>query len=58
MNTKVERIINGVSVSAKPVYKGGALPAYWSCSVDERVLPKVFSSASEAFRFVQKQHRH
>jgi len=57
MNAKVEKKINGVTVSANPVFKGGYLPAYWSCSIDERIIPKTFSSASEVFRFVQTAHQ-
>jgi hypothetical protein len=53
MNTKVEKHINGFSVSANPVYKGGALPAYWACVIDEQVLPKTFKSAADVFRFAK-----
>ncbi len=57
MNAKVEKKINGVRVSANPVFKGGYLPAYWSCSIDERIIPKTFSSASEVFRFAQNNQQ-
>ncbi len=54
MNARIEKTINGVSVSANPIFKDGVLPAYWSCAVNERILPKTFSSASEVFQFAQK----
>ena len=54
MNAKIEKTINGVSVSANPIFKDGVLPAYWSCAVNEHILPKTFSSASEVFRFAKK----
>jgi hypothetical protein len=54
MNAKINKTINGLSVSANPIYKNGLLPAYWSCAVNEHVLPQTFSSASEVFRFAQK----
>jgi len=57
MNAKVEKQINGLAVSAKPVYKGGVLPAYWSCAINERIIGKTFSSASEAFSFVRNIKR-
>lgn len=53
MNAKVEKIINGLSVSANPIFKGGVLPAYWACSINDRMVPKTFSSASEVFRFAR-----
>jgi hypothetical protein len=55
MNAKVEKKINGLSVSASPIYKGGVLPAYWACSINDRMIPKTFSSATEVFRFAEKQ---
>jgi len=58
MNAKVEKRINGVTVSANPVFKGGSLPAYWSCSIDERIIPKIFSTASEVFQFAQNTQQH
>ncbi len=58
MNAKVEKRINGATVSANPVFKGGYLPAYWSCSINERIIPKTFSSATEVFRFARKQRQH
>ena len=54
MNAKIEKIINGVPVSANPIFKNGVLPAYWSCAVNEHILPKTFSSASEVFQFARK----
>ena len=58
MNAKVEKKINGVTVSAKPVFKGGYLPAYWSCSIDERIISRTFNSASDVFRFVKNVRHH
>ena len=52
MNAKVEKKINGHSVTANPIYKGGVSPAYWECSINDHVLVKTFSSATEVFRFV------
>ncbi|TCK17183.1 hypothetical protein DFR30_0404 [Thiogranum longum] len=58
MNAKVEKKINGVTVSANPVFKGGNLPAYWACSIDERIITKTFSSASDVFRFAKNVPHH
>ena len=54
MNARIEKTINGVSVSANPIFKDGVLPAYWSCAVNDRILPKTFSSAAEVFQFAEK----
>lgn len=54
MNAKVEKKINGQSVTANPVYRGGTLPAYWVCAIDEFILPKTFTSAAEVFRFASR----
>ena len=53
MNAKVEKKINGLSVSASPIFKGGVLPAYWTCSINDYMLPKIFKSAHDVFRFVK-----
>ncbi len=58
MNSKVERKINGLSVSATPVFKGGLLPAYWECVINEHVVAKTFKSAAEVFRFAQNIKPH
>ena len=58
MNAKVERKINGLVVRANPVYKGGALPAYWACAINERTIEKTFSSATAVFRFARSIKRH
>ncbi|HFD80975.1 MAG TPA: hypothetical protein ENK05_11385 [Gammaproteobacteria bacterium] len=58
MNAKVEKKINGLSVSANPVYKGGSLPAYWACAINDRVIPKTFNSAVDVFRFARNLKRH
>ena len=44
--------INGNTVVAKPVFKGGHMPAYWMATINERTLSRTFESANEAFRFV------
>jgi hypothetical protein len=58
MNAKVEKKINGVSVVANPIYKGGLLPAYWACSINDRMIQKTFSSATEVFRFAENMKQH
>jgi hypothetical protein len=58
MNAKIEKTINGLAVCANPIFKGGILPAYWACSVNDRVIPKTFSSASEVFRFAETIKAH
>ena len=57
MNTKVEKTINGKTVTACPVYKGGTLPAYWSCAIDERVQNRTFDSVKDVFQFAKKMVR-
>jgi len=57
MNAKVQKKINGLSVIANPIYKGGVLPAYWACSINDRMIAKTFSSASEVFRFAENMKR-
>ena len=58
MNAKVEKKINGLSVSAKPIFKGGVLPAYWTCSINDHVIAKTFSSAIDVFRFAKNIKEH
>jgi len=58
MNAKVEKKINGVSVTANPIYKGGTLPAYWACSINDRMIQKTFSSATEVFRFAENAKQY
>jgi len=53
MNAKIEKHINGRAISANPVFKGGAQPAYWSCAINNRIIDKIFSSACEVFRFAE-----
>jgi hypothetical protein len=53
MTAKVEKKINGVSVTASPIFKGGGLPAYWACVINEQTIGKTFSSATEVFRFAE-----
>ncbi len=54
MNNKVEKIIHGHQVAARPVFKGAATPAYWLGAIDEYTLFKRFPSAPAVFRFVHR----
>ncbi len=58
MATKIEKTINGRAISANPVFKDGARPAYWSCAINDRIIAKIFSSASEVFRFAENIKQH
>jgi len=58
MNAKIEKTINGRAISAYPVFKGGVQPAYWSCAINNRVINKIFGSASEVFRFAENIKKH
>jgi hypothetical protein len=58
MNPKVEKKINGLSVSATPVFKGGLLPAYWECVINENIIQQTFKSAAEVFRFAKTLKQH
>jgi hypothetical protein len=51
MNVTIKKTINGQRVSARPVFKGGAQPAYWAATVNEQSLPRPFKSAPEVFHF-------
>lgn len=51
MNVTIKKTINGQRVSARPVFKGGAQPAYWTATVNEQSLLRPFKSATEVFRF-------
>ncbi len=55
MNVTIKRTINGQCVAARPVFKGGAQPAYWAATVNNQSLPRPFSSAPEVFRFAAGQ---
>lgn len=57
MNMPVNRSINGTDVSAKPVYKGGALPEYWVATINSRMLPQTFPTASAVFHFARSRAR-
>lgn len=57
MNAKIEKKINGLNVTANPVFKGGVLPAYWACAIDELMIDRTFESARDVFRFVSKLNR-
>jgi hypothetical protein len=56
MTAKVEKTINGYAVTARPVYKGNAIPAYWTCLIDQHAQAKTFKSANDVFKFAQKLH--
>ena len=56
MNAKVEKQINGLSVSANPIFKDGVLPAYWAGSINDRMISKTFSSAAEVFRYAKSMN--
>ena len=58
MTAKIEKTINGLHVAANPVFKGGILPSYWACSINDRIIPKTFGTAAEAFRFAKKLKHH
>lgn len=51
MNVTIKKTINGQHISARPVFKGGAQPAYWAATVNEESLLRPFKSAAEVFRF-------
>ncbi len=53
MTAKVEKKINGLTVQASPIFKGGVQPAYWTCVINEEMVAKTFHSASEVFRFAR-----
>ncbi len=57
MNSPVSKTINGHTVHAKPVFKGGQMPAYWCGIVNERTLAKTFTSPTAVFQFVTEQNR-
>ena len=44
--------IQGSTVVARPVFKGGHVPEYWMATINERTLSRTFETANEAFRFV------
>lgn len=54
MNATVTKTINGHHISARPVFKGGAEPAYWTAIVNERSLPRQFPTATAIFRFAAR----
>jgi len=58
MKATVANKISGLSVSASPIFKGGVLPAYWTCSINDHMIPKIFKSAHEVFRFVKNFKRY
>lgn len=58
MNAKVEKEINGLSVTANPIFKGGILPAYWACSINDYMIPQTFSSVRDVFRFAETVKLH
>lgn len=54
MNVTVNKTIDGHQVAARPVFKGGVVPAYWTAVVDRHTLARVFSSPQAVFSFVRK----
>lgn len=54
MNATVSKTINGQRISARPVFKGDAEPAYWTAIVNERSLPRQFPTATAIFRFAAR----
>ena len=58
MTAKVQKKIKGLSVIANPIYKGGVVPAYWSGSINDRMIRKTFASATDVFRFAENMKRH
>ncbi|MFP5506866.1 MAG: hypothetical protein ACLGH6_11765 [Gammaproteobacteria bacterium] len=55
MNATVSKTINGQVISARPVFKGGEQPAYWTAIVNERSLPRQFPTATAIFRFASRE---
>lgn len=55
MNMPVNKNINGIEVTAKPVFKGGVLPEYWVATFNNHMLPQTFPTASAVFRFAQQR---
>ena len=54
MNAKVEKKINGLAVSANPIFKGGVLPAYWACEINDRMIPKTFEFCERSLSLCRK----
>jgi hypothetical protein len=58
VNTRVEKLVKGQRVVARPVFKGGAMPAYWVGAVNGHSLAQTFGSAGAVFRHVAGRPRH
>lgn len=55
MNMPVNKNINGIQVTARPVFKGGALPEYWVASLNNQMLLQTFPTASAVFRYARQR---
>jgi hypothetical protein len=53
----VSRKIHSHTVVARPVFRGGPLPSFWEAEVDNRTIPRKFSSPHEVFEFVEQSGR-
>ncbi len=49
----VTKDINGKTVVAKPVFRGGYQPVYWMAIVNERTVGRTFASPRDAFAFIE-----
>lgn len=53
----ISRKIRSYTVVVRPVFRDGPRPTFWEAAIDNRTIPKKFSSPSEVFAFVeQAQH--
>ncbi len=50
----VSRKIKSCTVVARPVFRDGPLPTFWEAAVNNRTIPKKFSSLREVFAFVEQ----
>lgn len=54
MNQSVSREIHGTEVRARPVFRKGAQPAYWTAIIGDRTLGRTFDSPSDVFRYAER----
>ncbi len=54
MNQSVMRLIHGTEVRARPVFKQGARPSYWTGIIGNRTVHRTFASPSEVFRYAER----
>ena len=54
MNQSVSRRIHGTEVLARPVFKNGVQPSYWTAIVGNRTLGRTFTSPSEVFLYAEQ----